>query len=437
MRSISLYSRTSVLSYSLHSLTVFQAPVPALPYPGPLTAMESHVTCAQPTERGLVGVENCLKLNIFTKNLTTPKPVYVFLNSHEYTSTPTQTLFSYKDLVEKDIVFVTMNFRQSVFGFLCLGVPEAPGNAGLKDVIHGLKWIQENIASFGGNPNNVVLLGHGAGAAVVDLITLSPQSENLVHKAIALSGSALAPWAVAYQPIQHARFVGDRLGYAGKSLSDLAAGLIMTDINVINSELDFKFQNNTPLFAPCIEDPNVNGSLITDAPINVLRSGNYRHIPFIYGYTTKEGTLRVTEAASGTWLASMQDNFTDFLQVDLKFNDNKTAEAANIRNFYFSNSEINMATIDDYLEYQGDTLVLVSTIRTAIARASTTTSEVRLVELGYMGTSNTDWGYNQVPLNGAKHGDFLNYLFNYDLRQVDQPVRISIVNRIAGFANNW
>lgn len=89
----------------------------------------------------------------------------------------------------------------SIFGFLCLRVHDAPGNAGLKDIIQGLNWVKTNIANFGGDPNNVVLIGHDSGAALVDLITLSHRSENFIHKVIILNGSALAPWAVAYNPI--------------------------------------------------------------------------------------------------------------------------------------------------------------------------------------------------------------------------------------------
>lgn len=398
--------------------------------------MDSNIICAQPSANGLIGIENCLTLSIYTNNVTTPKPVIVWLNAEEYT-TSTTTLYSFRRFIEEGIVVVSMNFRLSIFGFLCLGVPEAPGNAGLKDVIQGLNWIKTNIAGFGGNPDNVALFGHGSAAAIVDLITISPRSQNLVHKAVALSGSALAPWAVAYDPAGYASILGEKLSYTGKSRSELAKLLISTDVNVLGSALNgFKFTNNTPLFAPCIEDRNVNANetVLTDTPINLLRTGNYSHIPYITGYVNREGTLRAEEAAFNQWRVKMQNNFTEFLQVDLDFGTNRTDMAQSIRDFYFSGSPINL-DIEDYLDYHGDTLVLVSVIRGARERAATSKSEVRLLEFAYMGTLNSDWPYHEIPLKGVKHGGILNYLFDFDLRPADEAIMRSVVKRLATFAH--
>ncbi|KOB73502.1 Carboxylesterase ae27 [Operophtera brumata] len=412
------------------------APTPPSRYPGLFHAMDSNIICAQPSANGLIGIENCLTLSIYTNNVTTPKPVVVWLNAEEYTTSST-TLYSFRRFIEEGIVVVSMNFRLSIFGFLCLGVPEAPGNAGLKDVIQGLNWIKTNIAGFGGNPNNVALFGHGSAAAIVDLITISPRAQNLVHKAVALSGSALAPWAVAYDPAGYANILGEKLSYNGKSRSELAKLLISTDINVLGSALNgFKFTNNTPLFAPCIEDKNLNANetVLTDAPINLLRAGNYSHIPYIAGYVNREGTLRAEEAAFDQWRVKMQNNFTDFLQVDLDFGTNRTAMAQSIRDFYFSGSPNNL-DIEDYLDYHGDTLVLVSVIRGARERAATSRSEVRLLEFAYMGTLNSDWSYHEIPLKGVKHGGLLNYMFDFDLRPADEAIMRSVVKRLATFAH--
>nr|ADF43468.1 carboxyl/choline esterase CCE002a [Helicoverpa armigera] len=417
----------------------FKAPVLPSWYPGVFPATENTVICAQPTTRGLVGSENCLTVNVFTKNVTNPKPVIVWINAEEYTNTNTE-VFSYRRLVENNVVFVSMNFRLSIFGFLCLNVQEAPGNAGLKDIIQGLKWVKDNIGNFGGDPKNVILMGHASGAAMVDLITLSPQSEGLVHKAIILSGSSLAPWAVSYDPIKSAQLVGDKLGYGGKARDDLAKHLVKTDINLLNTALDdFKYFNNTPQFAPCIEDPKINPNftVLSDAPINILRSGKYPQIPVIYGYTNREGTMRAAQADYGNWLNYMQTNFTNFLQVDMDFGKNRTAVAAAIRDHYFASKAISMETIEDFLDYEGDTLVLVSVIKAAKERALTSKSEVRLLEFSYLGTMNSHWVHNQIPLSGAKHGAFLNFLFGYDLRPVDEAVSNSIVKRFVDFAYNW
>lgn len=360
----------------------------------------------------------------------------VWLEGEEYATTD-PTLRSFKNFIDENIVVVTINYRLSIFGFLCLGVQQAPGNAGLKDVIQGLQWIRQNIAGFGGNPDNVVLFGHGSAAAMVDLVTMSPLAENLVHKAIAQSGSALSPGAIAYNPIQYAQALGEKLGYTGKSPVELADLLITTDLNVLAGALtDFEFFNNTALFAPCIENGiDANNTFLSDSPINILRSAKYSHIPYIAGYTNKEGTVRAHQAAYSQWLEKMQDNFEDFIQVDLDIaaNANKTAIVNSIREYYFSQRNINMETIEDYLDYHGDTMILVSVIRGARERAFTSRADVRLHEFTFKGTYNSDWALPQIPLTGVRHGGILNYLLNFDLTPSDGTVMEWLIRRYSAF----
>jgi carboxylesterase type B len=87
-------------------------------------------------------------------------------------------------------------YYNRVLGFLRLEDPSlgVPGNAGLKDIVMALKWVQKNIDKFGGDPNNVTIFGQSAGGASVHLLLLSPMSKGLFHKAIAQSGCAINPW---------------------------------------------------------------------------------------------------------------------------------------------------------------------------------------------------------------------------------------------------
>lgn len=105
-------------------------------------------------------------------------------------------LYSPGFLLMEDIVLVTINYRLGILGFLRLDDPslEVPGNAGLKDQVLALKWVQKNIRKFGGDPNNVTLYGESAGSASVNYQVLSPLSKGLFHKAIMQSGCVLNPW---------------------------------------------------------------------------------------------------------------------------------------------------------------------------------------------------------------------------------------------------
>ncbi|KAL0820645.1 hypothetical protein ABMA28_006480 [Loxostege sticticalis] len=403
-------------------------------------AVEMGIFCVQPSVHGQVGKEDCLTLNIFTRNFTTPKPVIVWLDGEEYLKSDTPR-YSFKSLVQSDIVFVAVNYRLSIFGFLCLGVEEAPGNAGLKDVVQALKWIQENVAGFGGDPNNVMLLGHGSGAALVDLLTMSPLTEGLLAKAVALSGSALSPWAMAQDPAGYAKALGEKLQYTDKSNAELATLLTNTPVDVLINEINqFSFTNNSVLFAPCVENTKLNGSFLEDDPLKLIQRGKYQKIPFIASYVNREGTMRVKEAVHSKWLKKMQDDFKAFLpaNLDLKNETVRNNVSEEVRLFYFGDtkdiSDTTPDNIHDYFSYQGDSLITVPVIRGVQERAKSG-SQPWLLEFAYKDV-NYDWPYPNIRLDGVKHGDILDYIFDLDSKHVSEKPKKSLVERLVAFAKN-
>ena len=144
--------------------------------------------------------EDCLYLNIW-KNLSdaTPgKPVMVFLHGGSYgwggTADP---MYDGRDFVSKqsDIILVTVGYRVGLLGFLDLSYfeggadfPDAP-NLGILDQIEALRWVQKNIAAFGGDPQNVTVFGESAGGGSVSLLPVIPQAKGLFRRVIAESGS--------------------------------------------------------------------------------------------------------------------------------------------------------------------------------------------------------------------------------------------------------
>ena len=83
-----------------------------------------------------------------------------------------------------------------MLGFLTTGDTAAPGNFGMLDQVEALKWVQDNIENFGGNPNKVTIFGVSAGGSSVSLHLLSPLSKGLFHQAITESGVDLSPFAI-------------------------------------------------------------------------------------------------------------------------------------------------------------------------------------------------------------------------------------------------
>lgn len=109
---------------------------------------------------------------------------------------------------------------------MCLDTDQAAGNMGLLDQITGIEWVRENIAYFGGDPDQITIFGESAGAASVGLLTLSDETRGLFTQAIGQSAAAVSPWAFddKYHEF-HARNLADLLGCNFPELDDLVGCL--------------------------------------------------------------------------------------------------------------------------------------------------------------------------------------------------------------------
>lgn len=128
-------------------------------------------------------------------------------------------------------------------GFLSTGDKEAPGNYGLKDQVEVLKWVRDNIAPFGGDPNLVTLTGYSAGAAAVTLHLVSPLSRGLFHRAIAMSGSSLGNWPVPSNQLDLAKKQAKLVGCPDDSSANLVKCLRSKSATEISDTLP-KFKVN-------------------------------------------------------------------------------------------------------------------------------------------------------------------------------------------------
>ncbi len=147
--------------------------------------------------------EDCLYLNVWApSSKKSLKPVLVFIYGGGFRSGGSACpIYRGESLAQKDLVFVSINYRVGVFGFMAhpelsaeSGV-NASGNYGMLDMIAGLKWVKENIASFGGDPNQVTIAGQSAGAVAVNYLFASPLAKGLFKRAIAESGAGILPSA--------------------------------------------------------------------------------------------------------------------------------------------------------------------------------------------------------------------------------------------------
>lgn len=143
--------------------------------------------------------EDCLYLNVVVPR-PHPKDAAVLVwiyGGGFWSGTATLDVYDMRTIAsEENIILVSMQYRVASLSFLYFDTEDVPGNAGMFDQLMALQWIKNNIGAFGGNPNNITIMGESAGACSVSLHLLSPLSRNLFSQAIMQSASATAPWGV-------------------------------------------------------------------------------------------------------------------------------------------------------------------------------------------------------------------------------------------------
>ncbi|XP_063830897.1 esterase FE4-like [Ostrinia nubilalis] len=297
------YAQYSGVPYAVNQ-DRFQAPAPAPTWDGVVDAINEHIRCTQSGgfSGGIVGQDDCLTLNIYTplhNSQSSPLPVMVFIHGGGFIKgSSTKSIYGPDYLMSKGVVLVTINYRLNVEGFLNLGIKEAPGNAGMKDQVAALRWVQKNIRAFGGDPDNVTIFGESAGGASVSYHVLSPMSKGLFHKAILQSGSSLSSWSFQHDPFDAAISKAKNVGYI--DLSENALDLYKFFMSKTSREL---LETRVPrtegdlvlsqlLFTPSVEQ-KIEGvePFLTETPYKILSEGRYNKVPLIIGSNSDEGLL--------------------------------------------------------------------------------------------------------------------------------------------------
>ncbi|CAK9827817.1 Neuroligin-4, X-linked [Anthophora retusa] len=185
-----------------------------------------------------------------------------------------------------NVVFVTINFRLGILGFLRPGIrDDTASNFGLLDQIAALLWLRENIVDFGGDPDSITLVGHGTGAIFANLLLISPvaNKKGLFNRAILMSGSALSADAIGKAPLQITKQVAHALNCPTTTDSDLAFCLRGQDVNTL---LNVKIHKPSyvPAFAPLIDN-----AVIPDKPLNLMKNPQlFGRFDLMYGVTESE-----------------------------------------------------------------------------------------------------------------------------------------------------
>uniref|UniRef100_A0A182JVC2 Carboxylic ester hydrolase n=1 Tax=Anopheles christyi TaxID=43041 RepID=A0A182JVC2_9DIPT len=376
----------------------------------------------------IVGSEDSLKLNIFTKTIkpTKPVPVMVYIYGGGFVEGTSGTeLYGPDYLIEKDIILVTFNYRLGALGFLCCQSPTAgvPGNAGLKDQRLALKWVRDNIASFGGDPNAVTLFGHSAGGASVQYHTIAEVSKNLFHRAIIMSGSTMCSWALTPQrnwPEKLAKAIGWQ-GEGGEEAALQFLRQASPESIVDHQEKLFGPQEIqegllSP-FAPTIEPYESEVCFIPRSPFEMSRTAWGNSIDIMIGGTSEEGLILLPKVKPQLPLM-LQDPrlFVGNVPFHLKLSlEQRMAFGEQLKQLYYPDSTPSMDNLDGFVNMASDRIFWHDLHRTILSRANyASTSKTYVYRFCVDSTFFNHYRIHMVDPNarGTSHADEISYLFS-------------------------
>jgi para-nitrobenzyl esterase len=184
----------------------------------------------------------------------------------------------------KGVVFVSINYRVGVFGFLAH--PElsaeadydSSGNYGILDMIAALDWVQKNIKHFGGDPYNVTIAGQSAGSFAVNFLSVSPLAKGLFHKAIAQSGAAFVS-----SPLRPAMSL-DQAEEIGLSFAEGLGASSLADLRSLPADSILRARNG-------LNAPFTDGYVIPTSVMEAYRSGSQNDVPVIAGWNKDDRVM--------------------------------------------------------------------------------------------------------------------------------------------------
>jgi len=271
----------------------FEYPVPPDKWTSTLHANKTDKICPQPNlaKQPLMS-EDCLQLNVYIPgNATSSSALAVMLWFHGGAFILGDTL-SYDGSVlatEGNVIVVTAAYRLGALGFLSADSSGLRGNYGLMDQIEAMRWVNKNIARFGGDPNRVTIFGGSAGGMCVALLMLSPLASGLYQNVIMQSGTAAAISSAMEknEAESRARSFAKALGCEMKSLKACAKTKSFQD--VLTAQLKVF---SPPTLLPF--GPVVDGHFLPESPLKLLQAGKFNKSNIIIGVARDDGSIFIS-----------------------------------------------------------------------------------------------------------------------------------------------
>ena len=244
--------------------------------------------------------EDCLYLNVWTAAKANEKlPVMVWIHGGALTrGSGANRTYNGAALARKGVVLVTINYRLGPLGYLAHPElsAESPqgssGNYGVLDQIAALKWVQKNIAAFGGDARNVSIFGESAGSWSVNALVATPLAKGLFHRAIGQSGGSFGP--MSYLKEDRARLTAAEK--VGAAFAKAAGADSLKALRAVPAEKIIDVFNNDTEGRKFRTAPNVDGWVLPDEIRNIFAQGKQNDVPVIVGSNANEMTTLTVPA---------------------------------------------------------------------------------------------------------------------------------------------
>jgi para-nitrobenzyl esterase len=271
--------------------------------------------------------EDCLYLNVWTpaKSASERLPVLIYFYGGGFQAGDgSEPRYDGEAIARKGVVTVTSNYRLGVFGFLAH--PEltkesphhASGNYGLLDQAAAIRWVSENIATFGGDPKKITIAGESAGSIAVSALMASPLSRSLIAGAIGSSGSMMGTLPAVSLAEGEASGVKFAEGVGAPSLAALRA-----------MKADDLLQATAKQGLPRLS-PTVDGYFLPKSPLEIFHAGEQSHVPLLIGWNSEEqgwrSVIRSGDPTPENYSKAVHELYGDRAEEVLKLFAGSTAE---------------------------------------------------------------------------------------------------------------